>query len=238
MNKRDFIRTGLIGTIGLIAIPSLVRGNSRIFKSAKKFNLPPLPYAYDALEPYMDRETLLLHHTLHHQAYADNLNAALQEENVVVSTAREILQNASKYNKTIVNNSGGYLNHRIFWNILSPNGGGEAKGKIAEAINSDFGSFEKFKKEFTHSAKTLSGSGWVWLVNQNGKLKIITSADQENPFMETLPANKKGFPIMCLDIWEHSYYLKYQDNRSGYINAFWKILNWERVNLRFNKSIA
>jgi Fe-Mn family superoxide dismutase len=240
MNKRDFIKTGLIGTIGLVAIPSLVRGNNRLSKSltAKKFNLPPLPYAYDALEPHMDKETLLLHHTQHHQAYTDKLNAAIQEQDIAVSNVREILENASKYNETILKNGGGYLNHRLFWKMLSPNGGGNANGNIANAINSDFGSFEKFKIEFTKSARSLSGSGWVWLVNRNGKLKIITTADQENPFMETLPSHKKGFPIMCLDVWEHSYYLKYQDNRSDYVDAFWKIINWDTVNLRFNKSIA
>jgi superoxide dismutase, Fe-Mn family len=237
MNKRDFIKTGLIGTIGLFAIPSLVKGNSRFFKSVKKFNLPQLPFSYDALEPYLDRETLMLHHRQYHQEYTDKLNAAIQEHGIVVSTVREILQNASKYNESVLNSSGGYMNHRIFWKMLSPSGGGQASGKIAEAINADFGSFEKFKEEFAQSAGSLSGSGWVWLINQKSKLKIITTADQENPFLETLPAAKKGFPIMCLDIWEHSYYPKYQNNRSEYIDAFWNIVNWDTVNLRFNKSI-
>jgi Fe-Mn family superoxide dismutase len=238
MNKRDFVKTGLFGTLGLFAIPSLIKGNSRYFKSVKTFELPQLPYAYDALEPFIDKETMIIHHTKHHQAYTDKFNAALQAQGIVVDNVRQILENGSKYDETILNNGGGYMNHKLFWKILAPNAGGPASGIIAEKINTDFGSFEKFKEEFTNASKSLFGSGWVWLINQNGKLKITTTANQENPFLETLSADKKGFPIFCLDVWEHAYYLKYQNRRAEYIDAFWNIVNWDTINLRFNKSIS
>jgi Fe-Mn family superoxide dismutase len=238
MNKRDFIKTGLLGAIGLLCLSSFTRLKGGNLKSVKSFKLPELPYAYDALEPYIDKETMLLHHSKHFAAYTDKFNSALLEQGIAVGNIREIIDNASKYNLEIQKNGGGYFNHRIFFKMLSPKGGGPATGKIADAINSAFGSFDKFKEEFSSSAKKQFGSGWTWLINQNGALKIINTTNQENPLMDTLPPEKRGFPVLCIDVWEHSYYLKYQNRRAEYINAFWNIVNWDTVNIRYNKSIS
>jgi superoxide dismutase, Fe-Mn family len=238
MNKRDFLKTGLLGFIGIVAIPSIVKGNGSLLKPPKQFKLPPLPYSYDALEPFIDKETLQNHHGKIHQIYTDRLNSVINTEGISVTTARDVLKNSSKYSKSVVSNSCEYFNHRIYWRMLSPNGGGNPSGKLENTLISNFDSIENFKSEFTKAALSVNGSGWVWLINQRGSLKIVTGNNNENPLMETISESKKGFPILCLDVSDHAYRSKNKNDINTYINSFWKILNWNTVNLRFNKSIS
>lgn len=235
MNKRDFLKTGIVGAIALISVPALAKGKSLLFSKPKVFILPELPYAYDSLEPYIDKETLKVHHDKHHASYTAKLNAAIKDLPVAPATVRELLSNASKYNSAIINNAGGYLNHKLYWKFMSPNGGGNPTGAIAEAIKKDFGTFENFKEKFSIAAKKHFGSGWAWLIFQKGKLKITTTANQDNPFMDTLPEDQRGFSLLNIDVWEHAYYLKYQNRRADYIDAFWNVVNWEFVNKRYAK---
>ena len=195
------------------------------------FTLPPLKYSYDALEPHIDAQTMEIHHTKHHQAYVDNLNKALPEN---TKSLEEILENISTYPVVVRNNAGGHWNHSFFWEIMGPNAGGEPGGELAEEINKSFGSFEKFKEEFENAAKTRFGSGWAWLVKTSDGLKICSTPNQDNPLMDL--AEVKGVPILGLDVWEHAYYLKYQNRRPEYIAAFWNVINWEEVSRKFNKS--
>jgi superoxide dismutase, Fe-Mn family len=195
------------------------------------FELPQLPYAYDALEPNIDKQTMEIHHTKHHQAYTTNLNSAIQGTDLESKSIEEILANVSSAPAAVRNNGGGYYNHNLFWEILSPNGGGEPTGAVGEAINSSFGSYEKFKEEFTKAATTRFGSGWAWLCKMDGgALQICSTANQDNPLMDV--SECKGFPILGLDVWEHAYYLKYQNRRPEYIASFFNIINWEEVNRR------
>lgn len=196
------------------------------------FELPQLPYAYDALEPNIDKQTMEIHHTKHHQAYTTNLNAAIQGTDLENKSIEEILRNISSAPVAVRNNGGGYYNHNIFWKLLSPNGGGAPTGAVAEAINSAFGSFEKFKEEFTKAATTRFGSGWAWLCKMDdGSLQICSTPNQDCPLMDV--SECKGFPILGLDVWEHAYYLKYQNRRPEYIASFFNLINWEEVNRRF-----
>ena len=236
MNKREFIKTGIVGSLGLMSMPAFGTNKFSILKGPKVFKQPVLPYAYDALEPYIDKETMEIHYTKHHASYTAKFNEALKEAGVKAENARSIFKEASKYNAAILNNGGGFYNHKLFWKCLSPDSGGTPSGKIADAINRDFDSFEKFKEEFSTAAKTLFGSGWTWLINQNGTLKVVSTVNQENPFMDILPPEKRGFPLLCLDVWEHAYYLKYQNRRAEYVDAFWNIVNWETVNKKLEKS--
>lgn len=199
------------------------------------FELPELPYAYDALEPHFDEETMKLHHDKHHQTYVNNANKALKGTDWADKKPEEILKafaDLPEELKTPVrNNVGGHANHSLFWTILSPNGGGEPEGKLAEAIKDAFGSFEAFQEKFTAAAKGRFGSGWAWLVVDDGKLKIMDTPNQDTPLMEGL------IPILGLDVWEHAYYLKYKNVRPDYIAAFFKIVNWEEVARRFEEAI-
>lgn len=238
MNKREFLKTGLVGSLGLMSIPAIGRNRINLFKVPKEFNQPALPYAYDALEPYIDKETMEIHYSKHHAGYTEKFNVALQEAGINAETAQSVLKEASKYNAAIVNNGGGFYNHKLFWKCLSPIGGGAPSGKVADAITQDFGSFEKFREEFSAAAKSVFGSGWAWLINQNGKLKVVTTANQDSPIMDIVPPEKRGFPLLCLDVWEHAYYLKYQNRRAEYVDAFWNIVNWETVNKKLEKSVA
>lgn len=192
-----------------------------------KFELPNLPYSYDALEPHFDTRTMEIHHTKHHAGYTNNLNNALKDnpDSLKIET---ILANINKYDIAVRNNAGGYYNHNIFWELLSPKGGGKPTGKVSEAINSSFGSFEAMQEKFNAAAATRFGSGWAWLVNNNGKLEIGSTPNQDNPLMGI--SEFKGTPIIALDVWEHAYYLHYQNRRPDYIKAFWNIINWEKVN--------
>ncbi len=197
------------------------------------FELPQLPYAYDALEPHIDKQTMEIHHTKHHQTYTTNLNNAIQGTDLEGKSIEEILQNISKAPAAVRNNGGGYYNHNLFWTILAPNAGGEPTGPIADAITSSFGSYEKFKEEFTKAATTRFGSGWAWLCKmEDDNLQICSTANQDSPLMDT-ESNCGGFPLLGLDVWEHAYYLKYQNRRPEYITAFFNVINWDEVNRRF-----
>jgi len=195
------------------------------------FELPKLSYDYKALEPHIDAMTMEIHYTKHHGAYTNNLNNAIKGTDLENKSIEEILKDISKYPVAVRNNGGGYFNHNLFWDIMSPKGGSEPTGKLLDAINRDFGSFEKFKELFNNAAATRFGSGWAWLVNQNGKLVVSSTPNQDNPLMDV--AEIKGTPILGLDVWEHAYYLKYQNRRPDYIGAFWNVIDWEQVSKRF-----
>ncbi|MDB5121445.1 MAG: Manganese/iron superoxide dismutase [Sphingobacteriales bacterium] len=195
------------------------------------FELPALPYATDALEPHIDKATMEIHHGKHHQAYVDNLNKALAGTEGADLSIEEIIKNISKYPVAVRNNGGGHFNHSLFWTILSPNGGNEPTGDLAAAINSTFGSFEDFKKKVAEAGTTRFGSGWAWLSVSEGKLQVSSTPNQDNPLMDV--AEVKGTPILGLDVWEHAYYLKYQNKRPDYIAAFWNAVNWDAVADRF-----
>lgn len=198
------------------------------------FELPALPYASDALEPNIDKTTMEIHHGKHHQAYVDNLNKAIAGTEAEGKTIEEILANISSYAPAVRNNGGGHYNHSLFWTVLGPNGGGEPTGELGEAINEAFGSFEDFKKKFAEAGATRFGSGWAWLsVSSEGKLQVSSTPNQDNPLMDV--AEVKGTPILGLDVWEHAYYLKYQNKRPDYIAAFWNAVNWSAVAERFKK---
>lgn len=193
------------------------------------FELPKLPYAYDALEPHIDARTMEIHHSKHHQAYTTNLNNAIVGTALEHANIEEILANCSD-TPAIRNNGGGFWNHNLFWEIMSPNGGGTPAGPLAEAIDAAFGSFEAFKDAFAKAATTRFGSGWAWLCVSNGTLEVCSTANQDNPLMGE---GCKGTPILALDVWEHAYYLNYQNRRPDYIEAFFNVINWNVVAEKF-----
>ena len=196
------------------------------------FELPKLQYAYDALEPTFDAQTMEIHHSKHHQAYVTNLNAATAGTEMENQTIEEILHNIAKAPVAVRNNGGGHFNHSLFWTILAPNGGGQPTGEIGEAITKNFGSYDKFKEDFTKAATTRFGSGWAWLCKQaDGSLQICSTPNQDNPLMPD--SGCKGMPVLGLDVWEHAYYLKYQNRRPDYTAAFFNLINWDEVNKRF-----
>jgi superoxide dismutase, Fe-Mn family len=198
------------------------------------YTLPELGFNYDAIEPNIDKLTMEIHFTKHHATYITNLNNAIKDTNLEIKSLPEIFQNVSMLPASIRNNGGGHYNHSLFWQIISPEGGGAPQGKTANAINETFGSFEKFKEEFENAAKNRFGSGWAWLsVDENKKLFVSSTSNQDNPLMDI--ADKKGIPVLCLDVWEHAYYLKYQNRRPDYISAFWNIVNWNEVERRFDE---
>lgn len=199
------------------------------------FELPSLPYAYDALEPYIDAQTMEIHHTKHHNAYVTNLNAALEKyPNLADKSLEELVENPQSVPEDIRtavrNNGGGHYNHSIFWTVMSPNGGGEPKGALASAISDAFGSFSDFKEKFSAAAAGRFGSGWAWLGFKGGNLAVISMPNQDAPLMEGLT------PILGLDVWEHAYYLKYQNRRPEYISNWWNVVNWEEVSRRYEKA--
>jgi len=197
------------------------------------FELPKLNYSYDSLEPHIDSKTMEIHHGKHHAGYTNNLNNAISGSELENHSIEEILKNLNMDNSALRNNAGGYYNHNLFWNILSPNGGGKPNGKLLESINQNFESFENFKNEFSKAAATRFGSGWAWLcVHENGKLEICSTANQDNPLMPEIGCG--GFPILAIDVWEHAYYLNYQNRRPDYINAFFNLINWDQVNESYN----
>lgn len=199
------------------------------------FNLSPLPYAPDALEPHIDAMTMQVHHSKHHQAYLDKLNKAMEGTDLEKKSIEEILNNVSNYgpiNGPIIrNNGGGYYNHNLFWPMLAPNGGGEPTMEpLVEAINKKFGTFAQFKEELSQAAINRFGSGWAWLcVNAKGELFVCSTPNQDNPIMDVVDEDCKGTPILGLDVWEHAYYLKYQNRRPDYVEAFWNLVNWTEV---------
>ncbi|MFZ0452997.1 MAG: superoxide dismutase [Ignavibacteriaceae bacterium] len=196
-----------------------------------KFELPSLPYDYDALEPSIDKQTMEIHHTKHHGGYVSKLNAAVEGTELADKSIEDILKNVSKHSAAVRNNGGGHYNHSLFWTIMKKGGGGNPSGDLANAINSSFGSFEQFKKQFSDAAGTRFGSGWAWLISSSGKLEITSTPNQDNPLMDV--AEKKGKPVMGLDVWEHAYYLKYQNRRPEYIENWWKVVNWDAVAERY-----
>jgi Fe-Mn family superoxide dismutase len=241
-NRRDFLRKSLVVGAAVMAVPSLLK--SQIDKpgsekkhiekdltllASGKFEVPPLPYAYDALEPHIDKMTMQIHHDKHHQAYVDNLNKACAE-NKIDSELDDIIKSISKYPMAVRNNGGGHWNHSFFWKMMKPNSSSsnEPAGKVADALKAAFGSMEEMKTKFIDAAKGRFGSGWAWIVKgQDGKLSITSTPNQDNPIMDI--AEVKGKPILGLDVWEHAYYLKYQNKRPDYIAAWWNLVNWDEV---------
>lgn len=233
MNKRTFIRTSVLAGMGAIfmnkvSITATSASNiSREEVEPHRFTQPPLPYAFNALEPYIDAQTMEVHYTKHHAAYTKNLNNALAAENIQDKNITDLFRSISKYPVAIRNNGGGYYNHILFWENLSPSSGKKPTGKVAAMIDKEFGSFNRFQEQFSKAAAGIFGSGWAWLIISNGRLQITTTPNQDNTLMDIAPV--KGTPILCLDVWEHAYYLKYQNRRAEYIAAFWNVVNWEKV---------
>jgi len=194
------------------------------------FELPKLQYAYDALAPHIDARTMEIHHYKHHAGYTNNLNNAIAGTNLEGKSIEDILTNLDMNNMAVRNNGGGYYNHDLFWKFMSPNGGGNPTGEVAEAIKASFGSFDGFKDAFSKTAATRFGSGWAWLCKKDGKLEVCSTPNQDNPLMPGVPCS--GTPILCLDVWEHAYYLNYQNRRPDYISAFFNVINWDEVNAK------
>jgi len=199
------------------------------------FELAPLPYASNALEPHIDAKTMEIHHGKHQAAYTSNLNAAVQGTAMENESIETILSKISSASVAVRNNGGGFYNHNLFWNCMAPGKGGQPSGKLAQAIQAAFGSFDTFKEEFSNAAKTRFGSGWAWLIVHDGKLVVCSSPNQDNPLMDDAPV--KGTPILGLDVWEHAYYLNYQNRRPDYVSAFWNVVNWDFVAEQYEKAL-
>ncbi|MBN2814062.1 MAG: superoxide dismutase [Bacteroidales bacterium] len=198
------------------------------------FELPKLGYDYAALEPHIDARTMEIHYTKHHQAYVNNLNTAIAGTEWEQKSLEDIMANVSKLSAAVRNNGGGHYNHTLYWTVMGPNKGGSPKGDLLEAINQTFGSFDKFKELFTQAGMTRFGSGWAWLVKVGNELKITSTPNQDNPMMDI--AEVKGLPLLGADVWEHAYYLKYQNRRNEYLAAFWNVVNWDEVERRFKRT--
>jgi Fe-Mn family superoxide dismutase len=198
------------------------------------FTLPALPYAHDSLEPHIDSTTMQIHHGKHHQAYVDNLNKAIAGTPHENKSLEELNRTAGTISPAVRNNGGGHWNHSFFWESLSGKGGGEPTGKLAEVIKAVFGSFDAFKEKFNNAGITRFGSGWAWLIVKDGKLEITSTPNQDNPLMDV--AEVKGTPLLGVDVWEHAYYLKYQNKRADYLNAFWNVVDWSKVSSRFDSA--
>lgn len=196
------------------------------------FEQPKLPYDFNALEPHIDARTMEIHYGKHHAAYVNNLNAAIEGTDAAGKSLEDIMKNISSYPAAVRNNGGGHWNHSLFWTVMSPNGGGHPSGALADAINNDLGGFDAFKESFSKAAATRFGSGWAWLCVENGKLKVCSTANQDNPLMDVV-GDCNGTPILGLDVWEHAYYLNYQNRRPDYVAAFFNVINWEEVSRRY-----
>lgn len=236
-SRRSFFKKASLFTLSGIASSGIASNLEYISKNfinltaeSPKFELPALPYATDALEPYIDKTTMEIHHGKHHAAYVSNLNKAIENLKGTISL-EDIIKNISQYPVAVRNNGGGHFNHSFFWKIMKPNGGGVPSGALAEAIKNTFGSFEEFKKQFATAATGRFGSGWAWLTVNKGKLSIGSTPNQDNPLMDI--SEFKGTPVLALDVWEHAYYLKYQNKRADYINNWWNLVNWEEASRNF-----
>ena len=229
MDKRTFIKVSALAGAGAVLLPSVTFAGSD--KEVKLFEQPKLGFAYNALEPYIDAQTMELHYSKHHAGYTKKFNAAIKANNITGFSLNEIFMKVSSLPDAVRNNGGGYYNHNVFWEILTPKQT-TASGDLYDAINSAFGSKENFTEQFSKRAASVFGSGWTWLVkDKDNKLSIVTSANQNNTLMDD--SKVKGTPILALDVWEHAYYLNYQNRRKEYINAFWNIVNWEKVSELF-----
>lgn len=199
------------------------------------FELPELPYAYDALEPHIDERTMKIHHGKHHQGYTDKLNSAIEGTDLEGKNIENILTNLDMKNKAVRNNGGGFYNHSLYWRVMSPNGGGKPTGEVAKAIDDAFGSFDAFKEAFSNAAKTQFGSGWAWLcVHKGGKVEVCSTPNQDNSLMPGVGCG--GTPILGIDVWEHAYYLHYQNKRPDYVSAFFNVINWDEVGANYAKN--
>jgi superoxide dismutase, Fe-Mn family len=237
-NRRTFIQQSLKAAVATSVVSPFLSANANglslekkysIEKPALQFSQITLPYSYNALEPSIDAQTMEIHYTKHHAAYVKNVNDAVAAENISFSSEKDFFANASKLSPKAKNNGGGVWNHNFFWQVMrAPSSSTAPQGKVSEAINAGFGSFDKFKEQFTQAAMTRFGSGWAWLVNDNGKLKIGSTANQDNPLMDTI-TDIKGTPLLALDVWEHAYYLKYQNKRNEYVANWWNVVNWDEV---------
>lgn len=235
-SRRKFMKDALKATVAtVVGVPMIVDSKQVFAKSSEEipafsalqFSQVALPYAFNALEPSIDTTTMEIHYGKHHTAYIKNVNEAIVAEKISFASEEAFFANASKLSSKAKNNGGGAWNHNFFWQIMKPNGGGAPNGKVADAINGAFGSFDKFKEAFAQAGATRFGSGWAWLVKDGGKLKIGSSANQDNPLMDS--SELKGTPLLALDVWEHAYYLKYQNKRADYITAWWNVVNWDEV---------
>lgn len=233
MNKRTFLKTGIAFGAGIIAAPAFA-GKDILGKasgsSSSGFVQIKLPYSFSALEPYIDALTMELHYSRHHAGYTANFNKAAVAEGIANKSLKDIFASVSSYSASVRNNGGGFYNHNLFWESMSPAGGGTPKGSLKNSIDSSFGSFDAFKDQFAKAASSVFGSGWAWLILQDGKLKITTTPNQDNPLMDVV--SEKGKPILALDVWEHAYYLNYQNRRGDYIGAFWNVADWESAEKR------
>jgi len=247
MNKREFIKRSAILGAGTLVAPSLISSCSTskaqtgataslVAQSADgTFLQPDLGYAFDALEPYVDARTMEIHYTKHHAGYTSKLNAALEQADFHSTDIYSLFKSVSTLGASVRNNGGGYFNHNLYWKFMSPDGGGEPEGKLAEAIAADFGSFAQFKDLFSATAGSHFGSGWAWLIlDEDGKLQVTSLPNQDNPLMDLSPV--KGTPILNIDVWEHAYYLKHQNMRADYIKAYWNVLDWKFAGSLFNEA--
>ena len=238
MNRRNFLYSvgilSIAGTTDSKSIVSLFNNKSGSNSKMSKYELPALPYKFDALEPHIDARTMEIHHGKHHAAYVANLNKAIEGTEMEGLSLEDLMKNISKYPAAVRNNGGGHYNHTLFWNIMAPGKGGTPTGDLLAAINAEFGSFDAFKEKFAAAAATRFGSGWAWLTVANGKLAVSSTPNQDNPLMDV--ADVKGSPILGIDVWEHAYYLHYQNRRPDYISAFWNVINWDEVAKRFKEA--
>lgn len=228
MNRREFVKDSVKATAS-IAIGSAMLSGPTTAKSANAallFTQIQLPYGYHSLEPYIDRETMEIHYTRHHAAYIKNVNEEIAAKSFLYANETEFFANTSKLTEKARNNGGGAWNHNFFWQVMKPQGG-TPTGKIADALNGAFGSFDKFKEQFSAAAMSRFGSGWAWLIQDKGSLKIGSTPNQDNPLMDI--SDLKGTPLLAIDVWEHAYYLKYQNKRADYISAWWSVVNWDEV---------
>jgi Fe-Mn family superoxide dismutase len=240
-SRREFMnrafKATVVSSVGLSLVFKSTNAKAHTFNVDEKQIAPPvtalqfsqiaLPYPYNALEPNIDGMTMDIHYTKHHAAYIKNVNDAIAAENISYATEKEFMANASKLSAKARNNGGGAWNHNFFWQVMTPSGVGVPSGKIADAINGAFGSFDKFKEQFAQAATTRFGSGWAWLVSDNGKLKIGSTPNQDNPLMDV--GDFHGTPLLGIDVWEHAYYLKYQNKRADYVTNWWNVVNWDEV---------
>lgn len=240
MKRRNFILS--VGTIPLVAgLEPIAKSLEKISNQSKrrilemgKFELPKLPYGYDALEPYIDKTTMEIHHTKHHNGYVTNLNNAVAGTDMEGKSLEDLLKKVSGLPTAVRNNGGGHYNHSLFWTLMKKGGGGQPSGALSDAITSAFGSFESFKEQFSKAGATRFGSGWAWLVVSDGKLVITSTPNQDNPVMDV--SEVKGTPVLGIDVWEHAYYLKYQNKRPDYIANWWNVVNWDEVAKRFDSA--